>query len=243
LRRLTIALLLLVAAGPAAAAVAAVLADSLALPPGRVTGLTWAGGDTLALLIAPDDGAGAGASSRLVLAVGDTAGTVYRQEDFTGILARGLAWDGTSFWSCGDDPGGGSVLYRIDADTLRITDAYPTTGHRPMDLAYDGRWLWLSDRDRARIDRIDPATGDVTRSLPAPGFSPVGLAWDGQSMWVTDPATGRLFRLRGARFEQQDPVAASAWFQRGRETLLAWDGRSLWLLTNGDSHLRRLGLE
>lgn len=239
-------LLVLVAvlgSAPARADLHVTATDSLALPAGQVTGVAWTGGETLAMLVSPVDSLAGDRPPQVFLVVGDTTGAVLWQEDFTGVLARGLAWDGANFWSCGDDAGGGSVLYKIPADSVHVAAAFPTPGHHPMDLAWDGRWLWLTDRDNGRIDRIDPQTGEVTRSVPAPGFSPVGLAWDGESMWVTDPATGLLCRLQGARLERWDPVAASSWFQLGRDALLAYDGSSLWVLVAGDPHLVRLRLE
>lgn len=226
--------------GPARADLSVTLVDSLALPPGVVTGLTWAGADTLALLVSLPDSLRPDLRPQVFLMVGDTEGTVHWQEEFTGVLARGLAFDGEFFWSCGDDSEGGSLLYKIRADTVEVVEVYPTPGHRPMALAYDGRWLWMTDRDQARIHRIDPANGDVTRSVAAPGFSPAGLAWDGRALWVTDAGTGRLTRLRGARLERHDMVAADDWFLRGQDTLLGHDGRSLWILPVGEAFLRRV---
>ena len=217
--------------------------DSLALPAGKVTGLTWAGADTLALLVAVSDSMALEEADQMFLVVGDTTGTVFWQEDFTGVLARGLAWDGEFLWSCGDDTEGGSLLYKIRVDTVGVEEVYPTPGHRPMALAFDGKWLWLTDRDNGRIDRIDPETGKLTRSVSAPGFSPGGLAWDGRSMWVTDAGTGRLTQLRGRRLERREEVPAEDWFLRGRDALLGHDGQSLWVLPEGETFLQRLMLE
>jgi len=212
-------------------------ADTLDLGPNRVAGITFAGLDTLAMLVTFVDTLSLADSLQVFLVVGDTTGTVYWQEDFTGVLSRGLAWDGEFFWSCGDDAEGGSLLYKIRADTVGVEEVYTTPGHHPMDLAWDGRWLWLTDRDNGRIDRIDPETGDLTRSVGAPGFSPGGLTWDGQSMWLTDAGTGRLTRLRGNRLARRDEVLSGVWFLRDRDALLAHDGRTLWALAEGDSIL------
>ena len=70
-------------------------------------------------------------------------------------------------------------------------------GHRPTGMCFDGRFLWITDRDSGRVDRFDPEVEEITRSVQAPGFSPCGLAWDGRNMWVTDSGTGRMYRLVG----------------------------------------------
>jgi len=206
----------------------------------RITGLCWAGADTLALLVARRDSLDLARGEQVFLVVGDTTGTVYWQEEFTDVLHRGLAWDGEFFWSAGDDAEGGSLLYKIKADTVRVEEVHPAPGHRPMSLAFDGRWLWVSDRDSGRLDRIDPETGQLTRTASPPGFSPVGLAWDGRAMWLTDAGTGRLARLRGGRLDRQDLVEAADWFLRGADVLLAHDGQHLWMLRPDDRVLRRL---
>jgi hypothetical protein len=240
MRSLFLLVLTLLTAMPARSELRVALADSLLLPQGRVMGLAWAGTDTLALLVAHGDSLDHDAGDQVFLRVGDLRDQVYWQHDFSGTLARALAWDGEFFWSCGDDLEGGSLLYKIRADTVEIVASYPTPGHRPMALAFDGRWLWLTDRDLARIDRLDPETGDWTRSVAAPGFSPGGLAWDGRSMWVTDAGTGLLTRLQGARLQRQDDVSAEDWFLRGKDILLGHDGRSLWILPPESPYLRRL---
>ncbi len=241
--RLLPLLLLPCLALPARADLRATLADSLHLATGHITGLTWAGADTLALLVTQPDSAAGHSRQPVMLVVRSVAGSIHWQADFTAVLARGLAWDGEFFYSCGDDREGGSLLYKIDPREAAVVAAYPTPGHRPMALAFDGRWLWLTDRDLARIDRLDPVNGELTRSVAAPGFSPGGLAWDGRSFWVTDAGTGLLTRLRGARLQQRDAVAADDWFARGRDTLLAHDGRYLWLLPEGSTCLRRVLLD
>ncbi len=223
--------------------------DSLVPPvvpePGRtrITGLCWAGADTLALLVARTDSLELRGGEQMFLVVGDTSGTVYWQEEFTGVLGRGLAWDGEFFWSSGDDTDGGALLYKIKADTVGVEEVYPAPGHRPTSLAHDGRWLWVSDRDSGRLDRIGPEKGNLTRTAWPPGFSPVGLAWDGRAMWLTDAGTGRLTRLRGGRLDRHDVVAAGDWFARSVDVLLAHDGRSLWMLLPDDRVLRRLERE
>ena len=214
--------------------------DSLSLGEQRVTGFTWAGADTLAMLVTQVDSLAFGDSLQVFLVVGDTTGTVYWQEDFTGVLGRGLAWDGEFFWSTGEDTEGGALLYKIAADTVAVEEVYTAPGHRPHDLAWDGQWLWLTDRDSGRIERIDPETGELTRSVGAPGFSPGGLAWDGGAMWVADAGTGRLTRMRGGRLDRRREVAPTSWFLRGGHVWLAHDGRALWVLVEDERCLRRL---
>ncbi len=217
--------------------------DSVAVAaPGRVTGLAWLGPDTLAVLVVRDDAVTATGRPEARLLLQDRRGAVLRSADVTGVLDRGLAWDGRALWSCGDVDGGGSQLRRLETRLLTVTDSYATAGHRPAGVCCDGRFVWLADRDAARLERFDTEVGEITRSLPSPAFSPSGLAWDGLHLWVSDVGTGRLYRLSGPRRAWSGTVAAGDFLWRGRPVHLAFNGRDLWYLVEGTSQVVRVRL-
>ena len=211
------------------------LGDTLYLnTPGQVTGLTWMGTDTLVFLADLPDSVTPSGRREVQLIFQDRQGRIFRQADFTGVLDRGLAYDGEFLWGCGDDRDGLSILYKIEADTLKIEEAYNTLGHRSSSLAWTGRHVWVADQDSGRLDRFDPELGDISRSVVSPGFSPCGVAWDGNQLWVTDRGTGRMYRLRGSRLNWNASVDTESFFFRGQEVLLAYDGFALWLLPPGE---------
>lgn len=212
--------------------------DSLAIAvTGQVTGIAWLGADTLAVLVVKEGAGGALPSTRLVLQ--DRRGRILRNEDVTGVLDRGLAWDGASLWGAGDVDGGRSKVHRLEPARLTVQASHVTPGHRPSGACHDGRFVWVADRDSGRLERLDPTTGDFTRSLAAPAFSPCGLAWDGRNLWVSDAGSGRLYRLSGSRRELTGTVDAGAFAYRGRAVHLAHDGSDLWFLVEGGRWLVR----
>ena len=219
--------------------------DSLPLPPGRVTGMAWMGPDTLALLVQiPDDqspdGQAEAEPSQVLLMYQSRRGEILRRVDFSGTLLRGLAYDGTFLWSCGEDENGGGVVFEIHPDTCQIDRSFPTPGHAPSGICWDGTYIWITDRDSRHIDRLDTDSGKVLRSILAPGFSPFGLAFDGQNMWVTDSGTGRLYRLSGMRHRWSATADLQSFLLRGRDVLLLHDGTSLWYLPVGDPQAVRV---
>lgn len=222
----------------------AVVEGEIVLPAqGRVVGLTWMGSDSLAVLMEMAASRAASGERQTHLVFQGVSGEVWRQEDFSGVLDRGLAWDGESLWSCGDADDGSSILYKIGVDSLRVwqvKEAYDTPGHRPSDLCFDGRFIWLSDRDSGRVDRFDPAVEEITRSVLTPGFSPNGLAWDGSNMWLTDTGTGLLYRLSGSRRTWSATVDPDAFMHRGEDVLLAAAGGGLWFVAPGANRVQRL---
>ncbi len=200
---------------------------------GFVTGMTWMGPDTLVVLTDLPDTLSRSGDREVSMLFRSRSGTVLRREDFTGVLDRGLAFDGEFLYSCGDAQDGSSILYQIESDTLRVEEAFDVPGHRPVGMCWDGRFLWITDRDSGRVDRFDPEVKEITRSVVTPGFSPFGLAWDGLHMWVTDSGTGRLYRLAGSRRNWNATVDTESFLFRGKDIHLLHDGQKFWFLATG----------
>jgi hypothetical protein len=203
--------------------------DSLSLgDEGFVAGVTWMGPDTLAVLQTVPDSVSASGDREVHLVFRDRLGEILLKEEFSGVLDRGLAWDGTFLYSCGDANDGSSILYQIQVDTLQVEEAFDAPGHRPTAMCFDGRYVWLTDRDSGRADRFDPEVKAITRSAVTPGFSPFGVAWDGSNIWVTDSGTGRMYRLSGSRLKWTATVDTESFLFRGQDVHLLHDGRTFW---------------
>ncbi len=119
---------------------------TLRLPPvGKVVGLTWMGPDTLAVLMDVADTLTSSGERQMRLVFQDSAGVVFRDEDFSGVLDRALAWDGEFLWSCGDADDGSSILYKIGVDSLdvwqvdeeELVEAAPTAFTQQLDQPAD----------------------------------------------------------------------------------------------------------
>lgn len=203
--------------------------DSLSLAEeGFIAGLTWMGPDTLVVLQDVPDSVSASGDREVHLVFRDRAGTILMKEEFSGVLDRALAWDGEFLYSCGDADDGSSILYQIQVDTLQVEEAFDAPANRPVAMCFDGRYVWLTDRDSGRVDRFDPEAKAITRSVVTPGFSPFGVAWDGRDMWVTDSGSGRLYRLSGARRKWSATVDTESFLFRGQDIHLLHDGSAFW---------------
>jgi hypothetical protein len=219
-------------------------ADTLALPgPGKISGITWMGTDTLVVLLDIPEELSESRERMMKLVVQDPQGMVYREDDFTGVLDRGLAWDGEFLYSCGDLDDGSSVLYQVEPDTMTVTEAFDLRGHNPCGMCFDGQYVWVADRDSGRIDRFESEERSITRSVIAPGFSPFGLAFDGRDMWNCDSGTGRMYRLTGSRKNWSATVDIESFMMRGQDVLLLHDGLSLWYIPAGENLAIRVTLK
>lgn len=195
---------------------------------GLIAGVTWMGPDTLAVLQEIPAAESNSRNREVRLLLRNRYGSLLLQKDFSGVLDRALAWDGEFLYSCGDAADGSSILYQIQVDSMEVAEAFDVPGHRPSGMCFDGRFVWISDRDSGRVDRFDPEAGAITRSAVTPGFSPFGVAWDGRDMWVTDSGTGRMYRLSGSRRQWSATVDTESFLFRGEDILLLNDGRSFW---------------
>jgi len=215
-------------------------ADTMMLPAGgSIVGLAWQGPDTLIVLqdISAEEAVSGSREVRMIFQ--DRDGRILRTEDYSGVLDRGLAWDGTSIWSCGDSDDGMSMIYQIEPDTLHVVESFMAAGHRPSSMAFDGRHVWITDRDAGRVDRLDVEIGEITRSAVTPGYSPFGLAWGGTHLWVTDSGTGKMYRLRGTRSTWSGTVDAALVMYRGQDVRLLGDVGGLWFVPPGENFMVR----
>ncbi len=205
--------------------------DSLQVPGEELRGLAWLDDDRYVALLVQPDTVPDMPPLKSTLSWFDGDGELVREEDFSGTLSRGLAFDGKFLWSVGDaTPEAEATLFKIESDTLYVDAVFPTPGHRPWDLAWDGRQVWMIDRDRGRLDSFDPETETITRSVMTPAFSPCGLTFDGRYFWSCDAGTGRLYRLSKGGAYWSGTVSREAFNYRGRDVLLSWNGVSIWAL-------------
>jgi sugar lactone lactonase YvrE len=220
------------------------LMDTLQITEGDLRGFTWIGEDTTIVLVAEPDTLRPGFDLTNILYWYDADGEVIREHDVTGVLSRGLEYDGKWLWSFADaTEDQEALLYKIEADTLFVDATYPTPGHRPNDLAWDGTHLWMVDRDSGRLDRFDPETEDVTRTRPTPAFSPTGVAFDERFFWIADLATGRLYRLSRGGSVWNGNVSLETYFHRGEDVTLAWNGGALWIIPQDGGIIIRSQIE
>ena len=72
----------------------------------------------------------------------------------------------------------------------------PAPSSTPCGLAYDGKYLWVSDRISNMIYMITPDKGEVILFFDAPGPYARGLAWDGKNLWNVDYQTDQIYKLK-----------------------------------------------
>jgi hypothetical protein len=121
----------------------------------------------------------------------DHTGGIFALDLDTGIVdtlfsapddrAYGLAYaDGELFVLARDK------VYRVTTDDGTILDSFAAPARGARCLAWDGQYLWISNRLDDEIYLVDPETGWVISILPSPGPYPGGVAWHDGRLWNVD---------------------------------------------------------
>lgn len=111
---------------------------------------------------------------------------------------------------------------------FKILDQWPTPSGTPIDLAWDGEFLWSVDLGTSTIYKHDPDDGTVLASFAAPDTQPLGLTYDGSHLWVSCRGTSqKIYRITttGSVVSSFDAPGTGSNRVRG----LAWDGAHLWM--------------
>lgn len=121
----------------------------------------------------------------------------------------GITFDGTFFWIVDWQS---NTINKVLAEDGSIVDTIPGPSTLPPDdpttpgfyaapfgIAWDGRALWVSDRDEendiGNIYRINPLDGALLNVFQSPGNNPKDLAWDGEFLWHVDNFTGTVYKI------------------------------------------------
>jgi hypothetical protein len=228
--------------------------------PDAIGGLTFAEGHLWSI----------DARKNVLLKIDPATGEVVATQRVEVKKARGLAWDGRSFW-CGRDDGrfvdqvdasSGKVLKSLDRRPTSAPPGYSPDPQAPVSqyslqaLAWGGKSLWgVFERGMgSSVVRIDLSDGRTVNATTAEGI-PLGLASDGKWLWMATYDTGRgrallvrwtipqaneVVSLPIQGFEQTRRIAARL---PGKEPAgLAWDGSALWYADRKLKQLMRLQL-
>jgi hypothetical protein len=116
-----------------------------------------------------------------------------------------------------------------------ITAGHPASD-LPTGLAWDGRSIWLADRDTGWIFAIDPESGAAIDSIESPAFSPLELAFGDGFLWVSGYYEDKIYKLDPAARRVVDAIDAPSSVTAG----LAWHAGHLWACDAIEKKLVRL---
>jgi hypothetical protein len=109
-----------------------------------------------------------------------------------------------------------------------VVESKPIPWRWTTGLTWDGKYLWIADRESQILYKIDPTTGESIEAIHAPGFWPMGLAWDDKYLWCVDMDKQQIFKIDTKSGTVKKTIYCSA--EQPQD--LAWDGKYLWVSDN-----------
>ncbi len=119
--------------------------------------------------------------------VEDDSMKVISEISFDPSHPTGVVWTGESFYMITWLRGFGTKYGLVQMDkNLNIVKSYRVKHIvEPSQIAWDGKFLWITSWFDSRVFKIDVASMTIIGSFRFPGKAATGIAWDGRALWVT----------------------------------------------------------
>lgn len=108
----------------------------------------------------------------------------------------GVGWDGTHFWVCGHDSGGGGELTKINTDGT-LNTRYTYSDGEIESIAFDGTYLWGLDISQYQLRKFNTSGVEQSGTITLPrgthtgdysgyyfGQAQYGLAYADSHFWI-----------------------------------------------------------
>ena len=168
-----------------------------------------------------------------VWAVNRNTGKGYRSQTIGWQADGEMAFDGKCMWMGGE---AGMMAFHTGGD-------YPCPGETeayripPGPVVFDGRRIWVTDFDYARLFWLDTKTGTIGEPVDV-GDDPNALVFDGEILWVANQGDDTVQGV------DVDTGSVGPPLPTGKEPLaLAYDGQRLWVVNAGDLTLQALDIQ
>jgi hypothetical protein len=151
--------------------------------------------------------------------------------NFNGL--HGIACDGKSIWVANELSNTVTKVYwHIGLPGYWAAVDY-TVDNNPMNLCFDGTYIWVTCTAANSVRRIKVADGTVTPAIAGGLNGPMGFVFDGSYIWVTNYIGNSVsqFTTGGLYLGNYSTGAGSA------PTEVAFDGQKIWTANYGTNNV------
>jgi YVTN family beta-propeller protein len=160
------------------------------------------------------------------VAVGDSKST-----------ANAVLFDGQFFWVAVQGRGGGTLKKLTTTGALL---ASAPVGVSPIEMAYDGVDIWVTNYDSSSISIVDANANLIkTIFLPA-GAHPEGIFFDGKYMWIANNGVGEN---SVSKFEVASKTLLATYPVGLTPDSVAYDGTDIWVTNSLSDNVMKLDRE
>lgn len=121
-------------------------------------------------------------------------------------------------------------------DLISVPKHSATVGRKPSGLAFDGTFMYVSNKLDNNVMRIRVSTGLVEGSPVAVGNAPTALAFDGTFIYVANSGSNSVTRIRASTFAVEGSQIAVGI----NPSVLTFDGTYMNVGNNGSNSITRI---
>lgn len=132
--------------------------------------------------------------------------------------------------------------------TGEVVKSFNAPGGYSTGLCFDGKNLWVADRQTDKLYCVNPKSGKIKRAIESPAYWPTGLTYDGKYLWnadirgLTDKSEhydGKIFKIDPKDGTILKTFRAPSKSPQG----LAWDGKYMWCVDDRADKLIQFSVE
>ncbi|MFA5130078.1 MAG: hypothetical protein WC477_04135 [Patescibacteria group bacterium] len=102
-------------------------------------------------------------------------------------------------------------------------------------IAFDGRYMWMSEINSSKVAKFDPYTNKSAGEVSGVGTTPYGFAYDGTSMWVGSWGDNTVSQVNVSTMQVTATTAV------GSSPLgMAYDGQYIWVANSGGTTVSKI---
>jgi DNA-binding beta-propeller fold protein YncE len=158
----------------------------------------------------------------------------------TGATANAVMFDGHNIWVAVEEPSGGYVR-ELDANGRILSST--SVGTAPIEMAYDGARIWVTDYVSSDV-RVIAANGTVVKQFQLPTKAdPEGILFDGKYIWVANNGAGSSASNTVSKFDAATLTLVANYRVGLNPDGVAFDGTYIWVTNSHSNNVMKLNRE
>lgn len=147
-----------------------------------------------------------------------------------------VIFDGHYMWAAVQDASGHGAIEKLD--TTGAVLARAAVGSIPIELAYDGKNIWVTDYASSDVSVVNGANGALAKKIQlASNANPEGILFDGRYIWVANNGVGAN---NVSKFDPTSMKLLASYPLGSNPDGLAFDGSMIWITNSNDDNLVRI---
>jgi hypothetical protein len=149
-----------------------------------------------------------------------------------------VVFDGRNVWAAVEEDGGGHVK-KLSSTGAVLSST--NVGIAPLEMAYDGERIWVTDYTSSDVMVVNGADGAVVKTFQLPvNANPEGILFDGTYIWVANNGAGSSISNTVSKYNAATLTLVANYPIGLAPDGVAFDGTYVWVTNSGSNNVVRL---